>query len=107
MLSSSGQSSSDTKVLVRLNIRVARISRLPSISLETRATDWPDILTDHQSFHPVKPFADGFQGLPNMALMKLGSSFPPNAETGPLLWMILYVSSFVFNRRPGLRRRWL
>ncbi|OLE91393.1 MAG: hypothetical protein AUF79_04815 [Crenarchaeota archaeon 13_1_20CM_2_51_8] len=89
MLSSSGQSSSDTKVLVRLNIRVARMSLLLSISRETRATDWPDILTDHQSFHPVKPFADGLQGLPSMALMRLGSSFPPSAETRPLSWMNL------------------
>jgi hypothetical protein len=84
-----GQSSSDTKILVRLNILVARISFLPSISREMRDTDLPDILIDHQSFHPVKPLAEGFQGLPNIALMKLGSSFPPRAETRPLSWMNL------------------
>src|SRR5712692_12075208 len=101
MLSSSGQSSSDTKVLVRLNILVERMSSLPSISRETRATDWPDILIDHQSFQPVKPFADGFQGLPSTALMKLGSSFPPRAETRRLSWMNLKISSRVFSRRDG------
>jgi len=84
-----GQSSSDTKILVRLNILVARISFLPSISREMRDTDWPDILIDHQSLHPVKPFAEGFHGLPSIALMKLGSSFPPSAETSPLSWMNL------------------
>jgi len=87
MVSRIGQSSLDTKVLVRLNTLVARISRLPSTSRETWATDWPEILIDHHSFQPVKPFADGFQGLPSMALMKLGSSFPPSAETRPLSWM--------------------
>src|SRR6266487_4329623 len=56
-----GQSLLDTKVLVRLNILVERISFRPSISRETRATDWPEILIDHQSIQPVKPFADGFQ----------------------------------------------
>jgi hypothetical protein len=84
-----GQSSAETNVLVRLNILVARISFLPSISREMRDTDWPDILIDHQSFHPVKPFADGLHGLPSMALMKLGSSFPPSAETRALSWMNL------------------
>jgi hypothetical protein len=54
-----------------------------------RAIDWPDILIDHQSFHPLKPFADGFQALPRIALMRLGSSFPPRAETRPLSWMNL------------------
>src|SRR5437899_4263467 len=104
MLSSTGQSSTDTKVLVRLNILVDRMSSIPSISLETRATDWQDILTDHQSVQLVKPFADGFQGLPSMALMKLGSSFPPNAETRPLSWMKLWISSRVFGRRDGFSR---
>jgi hypothetical protein len=84
-----GQSSSDTKVLVRLKILVARISLLPSISREIRATDSPDILIDHQSFHPVKPFADGLHGLPSTVLMRLGSSFPPRVETRPLSWMNL------------------
>ena len=54
-----------------------------------RDTDWPDILIDHQSFHPVKPFADGLHGLPSIALMKLGSSFPPSAETRALSRMNL------------------
>ncbi|TMI08485.1 hypothetical protein E6H34_04385 [Candidatus Bathyarchaeota archaeon] len=89
MMSRTGQSSLATRVLVRRNILVARMSFLPSISRETRAIDWPDILTDHQSFHPVKPLADGFQGRPSMALMKLGSSFPPRAETRLLSWMNL------------------
>src|SRR6266567_4261539 len=48
-----GQSLLDTKVLVRLNILVERISFRPSISRETRATDWPEILIDHQSIQPV------------------------------------------------------
>ena len=97
-----GQSLLDTKVLVRRNILVARISFLPSISRETRATDWPEILIDHQSIQPVKPFADGFQGLPSIALMKLGSSLPPSTETRPLSWMNSIVSAWVFNRRLGL-----
>src|SRR6266581_7073680 len=82
-----GQSSLDTKVLVRLNILAVRISSLLSIAPDTRATDWPDILIDHQSFHSLKPLADGFHGLPSIALMKLGSSFPPRAETRPLSCM--------------------
>src|SRR5260370_42559468 len=82
-----GQSSLDTKVLVRLNILAARIFSLLSLALDTRTTDWPDILIDHQSFHSLKPLADGFHGLPSIALMKLGSSFPPPAETRPLLCM--------------------
>src|SRR6266568_7052036 len=104
MLSNTGHSSLDTNVLVRLNIRVARISLLPSISPETWATDWPDILIDHQSFQLVKPFADGFHGLPSMALMRLGSSFPPSAETSPLAWMNFWISSFVLSRRDGFSR---
>src|SRR2546428_542532 len=79
-----GQILLDTSVLVRLNILVARMSFLPSISRETWATDWPEILIDHQSNQPVKPLAEGFQGLPSIALMKLGSSLPPSAETRPL-----------------------
>jgi len=79
-----GQILLDTKVFVRLNILVVRISFLPSISRETWATDWPEILIDHQSNQPVNPFADGVQGLPSIALMKLGSSLPPRAETSPL-----------------------
>ncbi len=99
-----GQILLDTKVLVRLNILVARISLLPSISRETRAIDWPEILIDHQSNHPVKPFADGFQDLPSIALMKLGSSLPPRAETRPLSWMNSIISAWVFSRRLGLSR---
>src|SRR5713101_6443932 len=99
-----GQSALDTNVLVRLNILVARISFLPSISRETRATDWPEILIDHQSNQPVKPFADGFQGLPSIALMKLGSSLPPSAETRPLSRMNSIISAWVFSRRLGLSR---
>src|SRR6266567_8492721 len=99
-----GQRLLDTKVLVRLNILVERISFRPSISRETRATDWPEILIDHQSIQPVKPFADGFQGLPSIALMKLGSSFPPSTETKPLSWMNLWISSLVFSRRDAFSR---
>jgi len=99
-----GQSSPDTKVLVLLNILVARMSFLPSISRETRATGSPEILIDHQSNQPLKPFADGFQGLPSMPLMKLGSSLPPSAETRPLLWMNSIISPWVFNRRLGFSR---
>src|SRR5205809_5393624 len=99
-----GQSLLDTKVLVRRNILVARISFPPSISRETRATDWPEIFIDHQSNQPVKPFADGFQGLPSMPLMKLGSSLPPSAETRPLSWMNSMISPCVFNRRLGFSR---
>src|SRR5207245_7069605 len=84
MMSRIGQSLLDTKVLVLLNILVARMSFLPSTSRETWATCWPEILIDHQSNQPLKPFADGFQGLPSMPLMKLGSSLPPSAETRPL-----------------------
>src|SRR6266516_2980337 len=105
-----GQSLLDTKVLVRLNILVERISFRPSISRETRATDWPEILIDHQSIQPVKPFADGFQGLPSIALMKLGSSLPPSTETRPLSWMNSIISAWVFNRRLGLSlcsRAWI
>src|SRR2546425_9213482 len=104
MVSRIGQSLFDTKVMVRLNILVARISSLPSISLETRATVWPEILIDHQSIHPVKPFADGFQDLPSTPLMRHGSSLPPSAETRPLSWMKSMISSWVFNRRLGLSR---
>src|SRR5713101_9113402 len=99
-----GQSALDTNVLVRLNILVARMSFLPSISLETWATDWPEILIDHQSVQPVKPFADGFQGLPSMPLMKLGSSLPPSAETRPLSWTNSIISPWVFNRRLDFSR---
>src|SRR5437016_12853899 len=99
-----GQSLLDTKVLVRRNILVARISFLPSISRDTRATDWPEILIDHQSIQPVKPFAEGFQGLPSIALMKLGSSLPPSAETRPLAWLNSTISSCVFRRTLGLSR---
>src|SRR5207249_6720716 len=99
-----GQSLLDTKALVRLNILVVRISFRPSISRETRATDWPEIFIDHQSIQPVKPFADGFQGLPSMPLMKLGSSLPPSAETRPLSWMNSMISPWVFNRRLGFSR---
>src|SRR2546422_9817180 len=96
--SSIGQSLLDTKVLVRLNSLVARMSSLPSTSLEICATGWPEILTDHQSIHPVKPLADGFHDLPSIALMKLGSSFPPRNETRPSSLMNLYISSFVLSR---------
>src|SRR5207244_12037309 len=99
-----GQSLLDTKVLVRLNILVERISFRPSISRETRATDWPEILIDHQSIQPVKPFADGFQGLPSIALMKLGSSLPPSTETRPLSWMNSIISAGAFSRRLALSR---
>ena len=99
-----GQSSPDTKVLVLLNILVARMSFLPSISRETWATGWPEILVDHQSNQPLKPFADGFQGLPSMPLMKLGSSLPPSVETRPLSWMNWIISPWVFNRRLGFSR---
>ena len=99
-----GQSLLDTKVLVRRNILVARISFLPSRSRETRATDWPEILIDHQSIQPEKPFADGFQGLPSIALMKLGSSLPPSTDTRPLSWMNSVISPWVFNRRLGFSR---
>ncbi len=99
-----GQRLLDTKVLVRLNILSATISFLRSISPETRATDWPEILIDHQSIQPVKPFADGFHGLPSIALMKLGSSLPPSAETRPFSWMNWTISSLVFSRRLGLSR---
>src|SRR6266487_3697731 len=104
MMSRIGQSSSATKVLVRRNILVTRTSFLPSTSRETWAIDWPDIFVDHQSFHPVKPFADGFHGLPSMALMRLGSSFPPSAETSPLAWTNFWISSFVLSRRDGFSR---
>src|SRR3989442_9582491 len=104
MVSRIGQSLFDTKVMVRLNILVARISSLPSISLETRATVWPEILIDHQSIHPVKPFAEGFQGLPSTPLMRLGRSLPPQAETIPLSRLSLLISSWVFSRRLGLGR---
>src|SRR5438132_4945536 len=93
-----------TKVLVRLNILVARISFRPSIFREARATDWPEIFIDHQSNQPVKPFADGFQGLPSMPLMKLGSSLPPSTDTRPLSWMNSMISPWVFNRRLGFSR---
>src|SRR6266571_3728944 len=99
MASRIGQSLLDTKVLVRLNILVARISLLPSMSRETRATDSPEILIDHQSIQPVKPFADGLQGLPSIALMRLGSSFPPSTETRPLLCMNSMISFLVCSRR--------
>ena len=99
-----GQSLLDTKVLVRRNILVARISFLPSRSRETRATDWPEILIDHQSIQPEKPFADGFQGLPSIALMKLGSSLPRSTDTRPLSWMNSVISPWVFNRRLGFSR---
>src|SRR6267378_2279433 len=99
-----GQTLLDTRVLVRLNILVARISFLPSTSRETWATDWPEILIDHQSNQPVKPFADGFQDLPSIALMKLGSSLPPSAETRPLSCMNSIISAWVFSRRLGLSR---
>src|SRR2546427_12364061 len=99
-----GQSLFDTKVLVRLNILVARMSFRPSISREARATGWPEILMDHQSVQPVKPLADGFQGFPSIALMKLGSSLPPSAETRPLSWMKSMIFSWVFSRRLGLSR---
>src|SRR6266705_5310016 len=104
MVSTIGQSLLDTKVLVRLNILSARMSSLPSISCETWATDWPEILIDHQSIQPVKPLDDGFHGLPNTALMKLGSSLPPSAETRLLSWMNSTISSCVFRRRVGLSR---
>ena len=90
--------------MVLLNILVARISFRPSISRETRATGSPEILIDHQSIQPENPFADGFQGLPSTALMKLGSSLPPSAETKPLAWMNSTISSCVFRRRVGLSR---
>lgn len=96
--------SSDTKVFFRLNILVARMSSLPSISREMWSTDWPEILIDHQSNQPAKPFADGFQGLPSIALMKLGSSLPPSAETRPLSWMNSIISVGVFSLRLGLSR---
>ena len=99
-----GQSLFDTKVLVRLNILVARMSFRPSISREARATGWPEILMDHQSVQPVKPLADGFQGFPSIALMKLGSSLPPSAETRPLSWMKSMIFSWVFSRSLGLSR---
>ena len=104
MMSRIGQSLLDTKVLVLLNILVARMSFLPSTSRETWATGWPEILIDHQSNQPLKPFADGFQGLPSMPLMKLGSSLPPSAETRPLSWMNSIISPWVLNRRLGLSR---
>src|SRR5207253_9814875 len=104
MMSRIGQSSPDTKVLVLLNILVARMSFLPSISRETWATGWPEILVDHQSNQPLKPFAEGFQGLPIMPLMKLGSSLPPSVETRPLSWMNSIISPWVFNRRLGFSR---
>src|SRR5256714_10475963 len=104
MMSRIGQSSPDTKVLVLLNILVARMSFLPSISRETWATGWPEILVDHQSNQPLKPFAEGFQGLPSMQLMKLGSSLPPSVETRPLSWMNSIISPWVFNRRLGFSR---
>src|SRR6267143_2678756 len=104
MVSMIGQTLLDTRVLVRLNILVARISFLPSISRETWATDWPEILIDHQSNQPVKPFADGFQDLPSIALMKLGSSLPPSAETRPFLCMNSMISFWVLSRRFGLSR---
>src|SRR2546430_15747385 len=95
-----GQSLLDTKVLVRRNILVARISFLPSISRETRATDWPEILIDHQSIQPVNPFADGFQGLPSIALMKLGSSLPPSTETRSLFFFFNITAPPEFNPLP-------
>src|SRR5437870_8638154 len=104
MMSRIGQSLLDTKVLVLLNILVARMSFLPSTSRETWATDWPEILIDHQSNQLLKPFAEGFQGLPSMPLMRLGSSLPPSNETRPLSWMNSMISSWVFNRRLGLSR---
>ena len=104
MMSRIGQSLLDTKVLVLLNILVARMSFLPSTSRETWATGWPEILIDHQSNQPLKPFAEGFQGLPSMPLMRLGSSLPPSNETRPLSWMNSMISSWVFNRRLGLSR---
>src|SRR5438132_14298398 len=83
MMSRIGQSLLDTKVLVLLNILVARMSFLPSTFRETWATGWPEILIDHQSNQPLKPFAEGFQGLPSMPLIKLGSSLPPASRRDP------------------------
>src|SRR5438445_13727181 len=102
MMSRIGQSLLDTKVLVLLNILVARMSFLPSTSRETWATGWPEFLIDHQSNQPLKPFADGFQGLPSMPLMTLGSWLPRSAETRPLSWMRSIMSLWAFNRRLGL-----
>src|SRR5207245_3831024 len=99
MMSRIGQSLLDTKVLVLLNILVARMSFLPSTSRETLATGWPEILIDHQSNQPLKPFAEGFQDLPSLPLMKLGRSLPPSVETRPLSCINSIISHRVFNRR--------